>query len=221
MDATVEEPSGQIGRRERKKAATREAIYEAAVTLFREEGYEETSVDEVARRAGVSRATVFNYYGTKNALLIEYRRRLDAELRESEERLLATDPDPAGSSARRRVEDFFAELAVLAKREDALYRSLVRKVLTQLAHLDEDDHERSERVARSLATALRHGMDSDEIRSDLDPEMAAYTLLRLWTSALLEWTNTGGESPLAQRVKEMVGLLFEGMEAPEDGLREA
>lgn len=42
----------------------------AAERLFKEKGYSATTIDEVAARAGVSPATVFNYYGTKSDLLL-------------------------------------------------------------------------------------------------------------------------------------------------------
>ena len=65
--------------RERKKAATRTAIADAAAQLFAAHGYDNVSVERVAREAGVSRQTVFNYFGSKEELLFD---RAD-ELREA------------------------------------------------------------------------------------------------------------------------------------------
>lgn len=198
------------GLRDRKKAETRESIYEAAVALFRRRGYDDTSMDEIARRARVSRGTVFNYFGAKRALLEEYRRRLEEGLRAMEERLRDRRTRRPGS--RRRVERFFAELASRAQSEGAIYRSLVRQVLTQRSE-QSGEEERARRVAASLAIALGAGRERGELRGDLDTELAAYTLLRLWSSALVEWASTDGRTPLKQRVQEMVGLLFDGLEA--------
>jgi AcrR family transcriptional regulator len=57
------------GLRERKKQQTREAIAAAAFDLFAERGFDAVAVSEVARRAGVSEATVFNYFRTKEDLV--------------------------------------------------------------------------------------------------------------------------------------------------------
>lgn len=57
------------GLRERKTARTREAIERAAVELALEQGYERTTVDEIAARADVSRRTVFAHYPTKDAII--------------------------------------------------------------------------------------------------------------------------------------------------------
>ena len=58
------------GLRERKKARTRATIQEHAVRLFREQGYDATTVEEVAEAAEVSPSTVFRYYPAKEDLVI-------------------------------------------------------------------------------------------------------------------------------------------------------
>ncbi len=46
----------------------RQAIITAAAAVFQEQGYERTSMSEVARRAGGSKATLYNYFTSKEAL---------------------------------------------------------------------------------------------------------------------------------------------------------
>lgn len=53
----------------RPRASSRETIAEAACELFLEQGYEGTSVTDIATRAGVSRSSFFNYFDSKSALL--------------------------------------------------------------------------------------------------------------------------------------------------------
>src|SRR3954464_15108489 len=53
----------------RPRRSSRETLQDAATELFLEQGYEKTTVDEIARRAGVARATFFNYFPAKGDLL--------------------------------------------------------------------------------------------------------------------------------------------------------
>jgi AcrR family transcriptional regulator len=55
--------------RTRKKANTRVAIEDAALDLFAKHGFEETTVDQIAERAGVSKATYFRYFPSKGAVI--------------------------------------------------------------------------------------------------------------------------------------------------------
>ncbi|MFF0145701.1 TetR family transcriptional regulator [Amycolatopsis sulphurea] len=59
------------GRRERKKAATRQAIADAALDLFLEHGYDEVSIRAIADAADVSTTTVFKHFSGKEALVFD------------------------------------------------------------------------------------------------------------------------------------------------------
>jgi AcrR family transcriptional regulator len=59
------------GRRERKKAATRQAIADAALRLFLERGYDQVSIRDIADAADVSTTTVFKHFSGKEALVFD------------------------------------------------------------------------------------------------------------------------------------------------------
>jgi AcrR family transcriptional regulator len=62
--------SPPAGLRERKKAKTRAAIREAAMTLFEQQGYASTTVEQIAEAAEVSPSTFFRYFPTKEAVVV-------------------------------------------------------------------------------------------------------------------------------------------------------
>jgi len=72
--------SSTIGRRERKKAATRKAISDAATELFLERGFDAVSIREIADRADVSPTTVLAHFPQKEALVFDEDEQQRAEL---------------------------------------------------------------------------------------------------------------------------------------------
>ena len=92
-----------IGRRERKKAATRKNISDVATTLFLERGFDNVSIREVAEAADVSPTTVFAHFSQKEALVFD-------EDDEQRDRLVAAVRNrPAGVTINRALHDFYAE----------------------------------------------------------------------------------------------------------------
>lgn len=109
-----------VGRRERKKAATRKAISDAATELFFERGFDAVSIREIAEKADVSPTTVLAHFPQKEALVFDEDEEQRAELV-----ALVTDR-PAGVSLAQAFHDHL--------RDDLL--------ADQLGHADYDDRVR-------------------------------------------------------------------------------
>jgi AcrR family transcriptional regulator len=90
------------GRRERKKAATHDAIATAARELFLERGFERVGVKDVADAADVSTTTLFTHFPTKESLLFDEDEDREAGL------VAAVRERPAGASIPRALRDYLA-----------------------------------------------------------------------------------------------------------------
>ena len=91
-----------LGRRERKKAATRKAISDAATVLFIERGFDNVSIREIAVQADVSPTTVFAHFPQKEALVFD-------EDEEQRDRLVAAVRDRSNdTSITTALRDFYA-----------------------------------------------------------------------------------------------------------------
>ena len=77
--------SAGVGLRERNAAQTRELILDTALPLFLERGYEATTMEEIAQLAQIGTSTLYRYFPTKDALVLEplsLRGQMASELRE-------------------------------------------------------------------------------------------------------------------------------------------
>ncbi|MFK4834419.1 TetR family transcriptional regulator [Microbacterium sp. ZW T2_14] len=134
----------------RPKASSRETIAEAACELFLEQGYEQTSIIDIASRAGVSRSSFFNYFSSKSDVLWSG---LDERLAVFEQRLSSDGGTDAAAVVRREtlaVADSFAP--------DSLALGIVNAVAMGLeAEYERDAALRRARVARAVSSRLVRG----------------------------------------------------------------
>ena len=71
-------PPPRIRSRERQREDTRQRIYDAAMEIFRRDGFEVARVDDVAKAAGVSHGTFYFHFATKDEVLIQCLRASEA-----------------------------------------------------------------------------------------------------------------------------------------------
>lgn len=188
-DRRVADDDEALGLRERKKRRTRQQISDVATTRFLDRGFDEVKVAEIAEACGVSEKTVYNYFPTKESLVLGR----EEAMREVVRRSLGPEA-PAGSP----VEAFVA--ALRADLVDHLHQwepdpevdeqrvlETIRRFHDMVestpslraAHRDASD--RLRRVA-AAAIAARAGVDP----SEPEPQIAAAALVALlgvqWTA---------------------------------------
>src|SRR5579863_1463527 len=65
-------PASALGRRERRSAETRDNLFRAALHLFAEKGIADTPVEDITNAADVGKGTFFNYFPSKDHILIAF-----------------------------------------------------------------------------------------------------------------------------------------------------
>ena len=115
-----------MGIRERKKASVRERLVDAAAQLFLERGVDGTTMDDIAAAAGTSRTSVFNYFGYKEAILVEigarYVRAIGAQAD------VPAQSSSAQEGARRTLTSLADAIARIAAAEPALIAAVAREM---------------------------------------------------------------------------------------------
>ncbi len=195
------------GLRERQKRRRRERMYHAALELFHEKGFYETTVEDIAAKSHVSRGTFFNYFPYKEAVLLEYGRALMEDAFEEARRALEAGADPVEA-----LYGFWRRLAELSEAE------LGRDLLAPLAHeLVNPDPERAEYAYRTLPLAskvkqfLRPLKEAGRLRQDMSLERIAASLADAYLLAALRWAAYGAGENLAEETEKFLKVALEGV----------
>jgi AcrR family transcriptional regulator len=164
--------------RVRKHAEARRALFEAAMALFREKGYEETSAEDIAARAGFSRATFFNHFGSKAAVLRFYGEQLQARVEQ-----LVAEAGP-GAAPLERARDLLHAMAseAEARREDL---ELILSQSVRDPHYVARPTPARRRVLAILTRLLGEAQRRREVRRDLTAREQAVHVFGLYQIALV------------------------------------
>jgi AcrR family transcriptional regulator len=192
------------GLRERKKARTRAAIREHALRLFSEQGYDATTVEQIAEAAEVSPSTFFRYFPTKEDVVLQD----DFDLL-AMERFLAQPPELGPIAAyRAAAAEMFAELTPDDKERLQVSMELTFSVPEIRARALDEFLKSVAMTAEALAR--RTG------RPPADPALRnlAGATTGVIMAAALEWNPAPGADPvaeMAQRIDASLAHLEAGL----------
>jgi AcrR family transcriptional regulator len=167
------------GLRERKKRLMRQQLSDTATAMFVDRGFDAVRVSEIAEAGGVSEKTVFNYFPTKEALLLD---RLEATITSLRAGLADPADLPVGAALRILDAELAAMTGWLAAQPDQAaaaaqlrrFGILIRRTPSLRAYQNDMMSRFTEVAAEILAD--RAGMSPD----DPEPQIAATALLGLW-----------------------------------------
>jgi AcrR family transcriptional regulator len=196
-----------LSRRERKKQETRQAILEAAVSLFHEKGFDETTIEEITARADVAKGTFFNYFGSKDALLVELR------LWGIEQARAALDVEQgAPASPVARIKLLMQMLCERADQDLALSRQAFAARLCSPP--PPPPHRAKRRLHGLFVELVTEAQTRQEIRADVDVEVVSDLLHLLFFRRMWAWARDNGEPTSTEDMSEMIDLLLDGLGGP-------
>jgi AcrR family transcriptional regulator len=194
------------GLRERKKQRTRETISRVALELFAERGYDETTLDDIAEAADVSKRTIFAYFDSKEDILFAdepaYEELLEQKLQQRE----------SGSTTFDAVRDFLRDLDPPDERA-----KLRKKILTTDEALRLRERARRARAEHLLAESVAQdlGVSPDDIR----PKMIAAAFTAAISAVGDRIVNAPTDSISDQQAHSMLEDALEFLRGGLEGLR--
>lgn len=170
-----------LGRRERKKRETRQAIAMAALRLFTERSFEHVTIAEIAEAADVSVNTVFNYFPTKEALFFGQHQPMEAGLAQ----LIRTRQpgEPLVTFLRQHLTaslEHFLVRAPVHQQGGLETGQMIQRSPALQAHVAQLAQQIEQDLAQALAQDMQAGPD------DITPRLVASQVLALYATLFAE-----------------------------------
>lgn len=184
---------------------TRQQLLDAAEQVFGEVGYDQASIAEITRRAGVALGTFYVYFPHKQAIFVELIDELGLRLR------AALAEGTKGLTGRLELERAgFEAFLQFASTHRNLYR-----VVRQAEFVDAEAYHRYyRRIAEAYTHALSKSMDANEI-SRFDPEVTAYALMGIADFVGMRFVLWDSPADRARVVNEVMAFVSHGLMNPE------
>lgn len=192
------------GRRERRTAETRERLFRAALDLFAKMGFTETTVEDITESADVGKGTFFNYFPSKDHILLAFGEMQLAKLQSAvEEARHNGEPMP----------QFLRSLGVRMTEEPTRHPGIIRTLLQ--AYLSTTPVRQAmvdlQRRVHALHTEIvRLGQERGEIREDLPAAEIAQVFRQTIFGTLLMWSVLG-DATLDARMESAFNVLWSGL----------
>ncbi|WP_406458046.1 TetR/AcrR family transcriptional regulator [Streptomyces sp. NBC_01622] len=203
--ATPAADARPAGRRERRRRQVRDQLYAAALDLFVSQGYETTTMEQIAETADVARATVFNHFSQKVGFLEEWGARRRARVAE----ILGSSPAQdlsVGDRLRRYLREM-AELNIASRAETTILMDAAARVGSLL-------HDASLEI--ELAKIVEQGRQRGELRTGVDAEQVGAMLAACYFSTILRWIRAEpAPFDLRDRLDGALDVILLGMLARE------
>ncbi|WP_413810066.1 TetR/AcrR family transcriptional regulator [Streptomyces sp. OE57] len=191
-----------------RRQATRQKLFEAAVTLIAEQGFSSTTVDEIAERAGVAKGTVYYNFASKTVLFEEL-------LRHGIELLTASLQTAADENAERGGSHVDALDAMVRAGLDFIsrYPSLTQLYVAELWRTNRAWQSTlmmvRQRAIAVIEAELRAGVATHELSEDIDIPLTASALFGMVLVAALDWQSYQPERSL-EDVHAALSRLLQG-----------
>ncbi len=198
------QPTARVDRRQRRSAEIRERLFRAALTLFTQKGFAETTVEDITNTADVGKGTFFNHFPSKDHILLAFGEMQLAKLEAAiENARLQNAPMPE------LLRSLGTRMTQEPTRNPAIIRILLQAYLSttpvRAAMMD------LQKRAHALHTQIVElGQARGEIRDDIPAAEIAHVFRQTIFGTLLLW-SLHGDATLHARIEAAFNLLWTGM----------
>lgn len=193
------------GRMERKKRELRQKIINVAMKLFEQQGFSDTTMEQIAEKADVARKTLYNYFPVKEAIADEYLRGISNDLAEEILAKLQTLPD-ARSRLLSALNNAYGWVEVNPE-----LTGIVLAYRFKTTYQDSGNELEERGTQRIIAEIIRQGQEAGEIRSDVRWKLLVTYIDLLRGTIVWEWLQDTSSFELREEISKMVDIVLDGI----------
>lgn len=198
----------EVTRRERKKEATKSNILQTAIKLFEKQGFDATTMNQIAEEADVAMGTLYNYFASKEAFIGEYIK-LAVEDKYAE---LGTELQ--GKATTYEKLKFFCEVAAEWTEGNRAFMEVYCLDPWHYYFGPTEKEVPRNSLDEILAGIFAEGQQKGELRRDFTPQILTRQFMGMFYFANLSWLANPAENPLLQSLYCGLELLLKGMDMP-------
>jgi AcrR family transcriptional regulator len=196
----------------RKSRNTRRNIVKAAWKLFYEQGYDDTTVEEIIRESGTSKGSFYHYFSSKDALLSSLSSVFDEKY---EELMQVIEPE---SNAFEKLLYLNSELFGLI--ESTVSVELMSRLYATQLTTSAEKHllDQSRTYYKLLRKIAAEGQQRGQITASLSPAEVSRIYAMCERALIYDWCIRGGEYSLAAYARQMMPFLLSRLRSDVAGL---
>ena len=200
----TQDGSSAGSRQERKKEETRKKIIDTAMALFEKNGFEATTMEQIAEEADIARRTLYNHFPVKEAILSEYVQRSAKASGPALMQTLRQIPD-----TRTRIIQMLGKYLEWATIHRDMFRIYFAYRMHKKFQLEEDPGIRSGNHD-FMVEIVKLGQQSGELRSDLSVEVLSNHLELVFAIVIVDMVRGKDDISLRKCIEENADVFLDG-----------
>lgn len=190
----------------KRKEARRNKIITRALEIFAQKGFQETTIAEISKASGVSEATVYEYFNSKEELLFAIPEEITRESVEEFKKIL-----PYLKGAEHKVRAIVLGYMTLYQNNPQYSALVLLQLKSNKKFQQTRAYELIRDIARLLLDCIREGIDEGVFKKDLDPYLIRSMLLGTIEHLCIRWHLLGVPNNIVDYVDPIIDLIMDGM----------
>jgi AcrR family transcriptional regulator len=189
-------------RRKEQKEQTKKLLFDSAIELFKKQGFQNTTVQQISNHAGVAKGTFFNYFTSKEAALHAIGSHQIALLKDFKSEYESCTSIEAAFTA------LFSKMAAVNEEYGPNLLLSIFHIMTVQKDFQHSELKMTGFFKEFLADMIKEGQESSEFSRSIDAEPFAQMIVNSFFGTLFHWVHHYEQESLEELMASMAGLYL-------------